>query len=541
MREKADEEGVDLLLVDTGDRIEGNGLYDASRPKGEFTYDIFREQHMDIITIGNHELYQADAAAREYEQTVPNFKESYIASNLDYIEPSSGKQVPMAQRYRKFTTENQGIRVLAFGFLFNFNRNANNTVVQSVEETIKKDWFQQAIREDVDLFVIAGHVMLESAEYNAIFSAIRSQNWDIPIQFFGGHSHIRNFRKYDAKSYGLQSGRYMETIGWLSMEGVEGKGKKASEAAYASKAGISVKRRYIDNNLFGFHHHTGLDHSTFPTDHGQNVSASINDARISLKLDQNYGCAPRDLWLSRTKYPREDSMLSWLSDEVVPDVVTKKNRADIPRIALVNSGTLRFDIYKGPFTRDTTYIVSPFRSNFLYISDVPFASAQKVNFLINQDQPFLSDIELDMSHAKAQSDGSSRAQFNSEHRNPASFDRAQSPIVQSFGDNKHRAEPDLVSGYTTVDDAGKDGDDTIHSPIQFYNVPNCVETRLDFPKEEDPETVDLVFIDFIQPWVLLALKFLGEQYTEEDVEVYTEETLTELMTGWIGRNWKQDC
>ncbi|RAL68514.1 hypothetical protein DID88_007242 [Monilinia fructigena] len=68
MKKQADDKGVDLLLVDTGDRIEGNGLYDASDPKGRYTYDIFREQDIDIICSGNHELYKADAAAREYDQ-----------------------------------------------------------------------------------------------------------------------------------------------------------------------------------------------------------------------------------------------------------------------------------------------------------------------------------------------------------------------------------------------------------------------------------------------------------------------------------------
>jgi hypothetical protein len=33
MRRRAAARGVDLLLVDTSDRVEGNGLYDASRPK----------------------------------------------------------------------------------------------------------------------------------------------------------------------------------------------------------------------------------------------------------------------------------------------------------------------------------------------------------------------------------------------------------------------------------------------------------------------------------------------------------------------------
>ena len=55
MKEKAEREGADLLLVDTGDRIEGNGLYDASDPRGKYTRRIFQEQPIDVICIGNHE------------------------------------------------------------------------------------------------------------------------------------------------------------------------------------------------------------------------------------------------------------------------------------------------------------------------------------------------------------------------------------------------------------------------------------------------------------------------------------------------------
>ena len=76
MRKRADDTGADLLLVDTGDRIEGNGLYDASTPKGLFQYDIYAEQNVDIICIGNHELYQAYSADREHNATVPNFREN---------------------------------------------------------------------------------------------------------------------------------------------------------------------------------------------------------------------------------------------------------------------------------------------------------------------------------------------------------------------------------------------------------------------------------------------------------------------------------
>ena len=55
MREKIEAEGHDLLVIDTGDRVEGNGLYDASSPQGNFTRPIFAEQHIDVLCSGNHE------------------------------------------------------------------------------------------------------------------------------------------------------------------------------------------------------------------------------------------------------------------------------------------------------------------------------------------------------------------------------------------------------------------------------------------------------------------------------------------------------
>ena len=146
MHKRADEDGSDLLLIDTGDRVEGNGLYDASDPKGEYTFDIFKHQDIDVITSGNHELYKSNSSENEYYNTVPNFKHSYIASNLDIQNPKTGELEPLAPRFRKFTTKNQGIRIISFGFLFNFHGNANNTVVQPVQDTVKEQWFQDAIR-----------------------------------------------------------------------------------------------------------------------------------------------------------------------------------------------------------------------------------------------------------------------------------------------------------------------------------------------------------------------------------------------------------
>lgn len=547
------------MLIDTGDRIDGNGLYDASYPKGLYTSEIFKEQDIDIICSGNHELYRKNASETEFLTTVPNYKGNYLASNIDIFDPKSEDRVPLAPRFKKFTTKNQGIRVLAFGFIFDFTGNANNTVVQPVRETIKEKWFQEAIRDrDVDLFLVAGHVPLRSEEFNSIFKTIREVQWDTPIQFFGGHTHVRDYSKYDSKAFALESGRYMETIGFMSITGLATGGKRNQLISDALKdsetmgplASPEFARRYIDNNLFSYYHHTSLNSTSFPTSHGQNVSAMISSARKALSLDTRFGCAPLDLWTNRAPYPSKNSLFTWLQESVFPDMIHDADRQDKSTLVLTNTGALRFDIFKGAFTIDTTYSVSPFNNSFRYIADVPFNVAKQLLLVLNSEVPQLGSA----THAL-------RAKL------PLSFERLafhqetsnfKAPLA---GGSQHQTvlgddDPNLSPGYTTVDDAGADGDDTVHSPIKFYRVPNFIESRISFsstaskrPKltdvtqqSEDPEMVDLVFIDFVQEYILLALKFFGADYSEADTNLYMGGvTMTGVIGDWVKENWNGEC
>jgi len=534
MRKKADDHGVDLLLVDTGDRVEGNGLYDASKPPGKYYYDIYREQHIDIICSGNHELYKADTADREHEYSVPNFRDVYIASNLDYIDPKTGERKPMARRYRKFRTKNQKLDIVAFGFLFDFTGNANNTITIPVQQTIEEIWFQQAIREETDLFVVIGHVGVQMDEFKEIHRAIRQHNPDKPILFFGGHAHVRDATQYDSRSFALASGRYFETIGWMSIDGeLKRKEKHGDLKRREETSSLSFHRRYIDNNLLGLYHHSGLNSTTFHTEHGRNVSAMITKARKELNLDYAFGCAPKSLWMSRAPYPSEDSIYSWLETEVFPDVVVNASRKDIPRLVIANTGVIRFDIFEGPFTIDSTYIVSPFTSKFVFIPDVAYSSAHKVLKLLNSAGRIFAD---------------SGPMDNRFMANPEQFAIRESIIYDNIVDsNGHQKPMDthgktvLTPGYTTRDDIGTDGDDTIHAPINFYVVPNCFQAKIGISKDEEPKNVDLVFLDFIKPWVLAALDFLGTPYQDEDVLPYVEERFTDMMAGWIEKNWPKRC
>ncbi|KAK2737911.1 hypothetical protein FQN57_007362 [Myotisia sp. PD_48] len=554
MRERAEREGIDLLVIDTGDRVEGTGLYDSSIPKGLYTRDILKQQHIDLLCSGNHELYKPRSAEDELLITVPDFKDKYLSSNIDIIDPHTGKLVPLAPRFKKFTTERQGIRIMAFGFLFDFTSNSNNTVVHSVEDTIKEPWFLEAIHDrEVDLFLVIGHIPAESKEYAAIFKTIRSAQWDTPIQFFAGHFHIRDYVKYDEKAYALGSGRFMETVGWMSISGLRTGGKDPNQAIQASP---TYNRRYIDFNLFSLYHHTGLNESTFHTDKGKAVTKQIEDARHALKLDHVYGCSPRNLWKSRAKFSDKDSIFYWLGNEVLPQTLKRGLRKDKSAIAIFNTGGIRFDILTGPFTQDTAYVISPFTNQFKYTKDVPYDKALKIVEILNKQTSIVSHqlqdgLNIRPSFLCPPEQLGVSEDFIAEDGHPLSLSSSekQTPLHEGGQDET----PALIPGYTTKDAGGSDGDDTIHSPISFYRVPNVVHafirnTTSDLDGESDPnpeldsnpETLDLIYLDFVEPWISMAAKFVGIDFdVTKDAYLYMDGIeMRGVLVDWIGRNWK---
>jgi 2',3'-cyclic-nucleotide 2'-phosphodiesterase (5'-nucleotidase family) len=549
-----------LIVVDTGDRIEGNGLYDGSDPKGKYYYDLFKQQPIDVICTGNHELYKANSSNDELHYTVPNYKNSYIASNLDIINPDRGTQEPLAPRFRKFVTKNQKLRVVSFGFLFDFTGNANNTIVQPVAETIKEEWFRKALEDrEVDIILVIGHVGVRMNEFKLIFEAIRNAQWDTPILFFGGHVHIRDFTTYDKNSAAIASGRYLETVGFMSVDGLKGDKKRKNDAEIAELASIKVSRRYIDKNLYSFHRHTGMNSSTFPTKAGKNVSQGIAAARKALKLDKTHGCAPQPLYVNRAPYPSESSLFSWLTDQVFPTQLLHAPRVKKGKKGLVitNTGAMRFDIFKGPFTKDTEFLVSPFTSEFRYVKDVPVKVAGRVLKLLNSKGPLLDmavnsngqNLQSWMLAPPEQMGGLMAARSAQIQKSQLQSDSiafvpttgGQAPLLSPNGDKKDK--PELKPGYTTLDDAGSDGDDTEHSHVQFFDVPNAIQAPIGgllLPLDpNNDETVDLVYNEFVEPWIVLALQYLGMKTKQSDTEVYWEgKSLTNIITDWVDDNWK---
>jgi 2',3'-cyclic-nucleotide 2'-phosphodiesterase (5'-nucleotidase family) len=211
-----------------------------------------------------------------YKKFVPRYAGRYLTSNVNVT--INGISKPMGSLYRKFTTPINNYTILAFGILFDFTGNDKFvSTCQPVDQLIKESWFQNVLKKetnDVDVIVVVGHTPLRNStgfEYDLVLSEIRRHLPTMPVQFFGGHTHIRDFRKYDGFAHGIESGRYLETLGWIGMD----------------LKPFQIARRYIDNNVDGYRFHAGIrDEQPFETKEGLEISREIQQkVRTDLKLD----------------------------------------------------------------------------------------------------------------------------------------------------------------------------------------------------------------------------------------------------------------
>ena len=211
MRQKAGDLGVDLLLIDTGDLHDGAGLSDATSPNGVLSNPIFENVDYDLLTIGNHELYIAEIAYETFSNFSKIYGDKYITSNVEIINPATGQFEYIGSRYHYFTTVH-GLRIMAFGVLYDFTGNSNVSRVTTAADLVKQQWFLDAVNfnQTIDLFLVLGHnpprPTNTASTIGTIFKTIRGLKPNTPIQMFGGHTHVRDFVVYDDKATGIESG-----------------------------------------------------------------------------------------------------------------------------------------------------------------------------------------------------------------------------------------------------------------------------------------------------------------------------------------------
>ncbi|EWC47769.1 hypothetical protein DRE_02969 [Drechslerella stenobrocha 248] len=546
MRYKARKLGVDFLVLDAGDLHDGSGLSDATAKlpggvNGEVTLPIYRNMDYDLLTIGNHELYVAEVAYDTFKNFASFYRSRYLTSNVQILDPKDGKYKYVGRTHKYFTTH-FGVRIMSFGVLTDFSGKASNVKLFKAKEMVQQQWFLDAINtpEPIDLFLVLGHASIRDPDtFPVVLEAIRKARPGTPVQFFGGHSHTRNFKVYDNSSTALEPGRYCETLGWFAMSGIQagsanhkpkGVPNPSRPAINGTTSDLVYARRYLDWNRLTFEHHSD-NVKTFDTPRGESVTNEVYSERQRLNLTTVYGCAPQTY--CRSCVPQDDPASIYpLIQKALSAVVVNEERKSTPRMIFVNTGGIRFDLFKGPFSYDDSFIVAPFTNQFQYIPDVPYALAEKLLDLLNAGAPQKRDMDrehrsfLPRSVDACPLDG---AQFT------ANIVKRQTIV---------RRQEIVTSGYVTTDDFGSDGDDTPHSPIPFFRTTNDVMAKGGFPEDgSNPETVDVVFYDFIQSFVLVAMDKMGAKYTTADVKGYLPKSFTsnDVLPEYARRFWSKDC
>ncbi|KAJ3566755.1 hypothetical protein NPX13_g7018 [Xylaria arbuscula] len=522
--------GVDLLIVDTGDLHDGAGLSDATSPDAEISLKIFDDVDYDLLAIGNHELYLADVAYQTLNEISAYWGDKYLTTNVQIADQETGEWKYIGKTHRYFTTEH-GLRVMAFGVLFDFTGNTNVTKIIPAKTMVTQKWFLEAINscDDIDVFVLIGHNPVRDSSFQTVFDAIRAVHPTTPIQILGGHSHIRDFTVYDDSSVAIESGRYCETLGWMSMSGFT-KNNSGFHGIFPNPAGVpnptrkatetstspfTYSRRYLDWNrkTFIYHAETWYDH-TFDYDNGRATTAEISKYREQLNLKELYGCVPQEYCMTCAPFDSSDNIFPLLSTALAETVV-QEERSDKARYIISNTGSIRFDMYKGPFTFDDSFIISPFTDAFLYIKDVPYEQASKLLDALNNAgasqkrslgyMPIERDICVDPLVE------------------PRSEIKRDSALQDSLRGITRRQVVDFVAGYTTTDDWGTDGDDTAHLEIPHYEIPDFFQGSAGFGDNGEADVVDVVFVDFIESDVLAIL---GSSFSSADVDYYISADFT---------------
>nr|GAT50896.1 predicted protein [Mycena chlorophos] len=345
MQTLAEEKDVDLLLVDSGNMHDGTGAEWAGsvthgeyrdgtvrripawryrRASGGATFapqlitccqseEFFKQIPYDVLSIGNHELYVYANTLDMHTDFARHYEGQYLTSNVNitvFDEDGQAAVTASSRRESSFSGQSgakcnvpRGRRVTAFDIMFDFTTNTVNTTVQPVEDLVRESWFLDTIVDEPDLFLLVGHNPVEgrSSNWQVIFDTIRKLHPTTPITIFGGHLHIRDCVQLDDRSMSLASGRYMETVGWMSVD-LDKDGTGA----------LNLSRRYLDANPTTYMYHTG---SNFFTDEGKNITEGLYELEKRFGLTYQYGVAPRDYTLTRDPYPSNGSLPSLLAEE----------------------------------------------------------------------------------------------------------------------------------------------------------------------------------------------------------------------------------
>ena len=412
---------MDLYFVMNGDWIDGTGLAIDGDPSS--LIPLVEKMPFDVVNTGNHELYKSSVV--EYMTRPGGFIDwwgpRHLSSNVllkssSTTTTSSSQQhaaaKPLSNRYIVLHGTNHD--VLVFGYLYNLQNPSELLTITNVEDTVKQSWFLNALKEEsYDAILLMAHMGHDDPLVDVILNAIRHVvGTFMPIQFITGHTHYRRYGQKDTYSTSIESGRFLDTIGFVSFPthttvlSTPSTSSPSSSNSNSSTSSIinggdddssssSLFRHvFLDANVqvlretLGFMEGENDDDDDadddFVTTNGRDLSTFIEETRAKLGLTARIGCAPQDYYINRTMQSYETESLWRLYKEQVVPATLFPNDVSSPKVILVSQGSWRYDLLGGNnLQADDMIAVDPFNEPVYYLGSYPIEVILKLNATLN--------------------------------------------------------------------------------------------------------------------------------------------------------------
>ena len=396
-----------------GDWIDGTGLSIDGDPST--LIPLLEKMPFDVINTGNHELYKSSVV--EYMTRPGGFIDwwgkRHLSSNILLKSSSSSSPAtkPLSNRY--IVLHGNHHDVLVFGFIYNLQNPSELITVSNVEDVVKQSWFSNALKqESYDSILIMAHMGHDDPLVDVILSAIRHVvGTFMPIQFITGHTHYRRYGIKDTYSTSIESGRFLDTVGFISFptqNTVLSTPSSSSAASSSSSSSISNNTSSTNDNDGGsgdssLFSHVFLDanvqvlrdtlgfmegeNDQFETANGRELTTFIDETRSKLGLTARIGCAPQDYYINRTMHSgngdHHDSLWRLYKEQVVPATLFP-NDVSSPKAILVSQGSWRYDLLGGnDLQADDMIAVDPFNEPVYYLGSFPIDVVVRLNTTLN--------------------------------------------------------------------------------------------------------------------------------------------------------------
>ena len=218
----------------------------------------------------------------------------------------------------------------------------------------------------------------------------------------GGHTHIRDRNQPDGRSMALENDRYMETLGWPSM-GFDTDNSK----------NLTFRCRYLDPNRLPYEFHTSKKTNHFDAQAGEQVTQRLEDLASKFDLSYQYGVAPTTSLLLAHHNIGEPRVEPHNQQRCPHRALNQQPPGEQPRLVITKSGSLRFDIYSGPFTKNGQLTTSPFTNAFVHMPGMPAGITNQAFSALNKGGERKRGMgELEERERKAYARGHMDIRFN---------------------------------------------------------------------------------------------------------------------------------